>query len=210
MEEKELKITCTRGYVDVETDDCIGRFSGEPCSNYFGAAINEFSWIKYKGKTPDADKMKLIFEVMKNNRKNGLKVLFSIFSVRELVKAMEAIPDLIGNPIVVNDTVMRWELSNGINISFRLNECEYKKYPVVHYRDWCVNTSFVVNGKEIELEKWHLDADRVWEVVVAVQNGELIWVTKKKLFGKVSLPMLMKKEAYDRLRNKDVYTVLLF
>ncbi len=212
MGEEKLKITGTRAYVDVETEDSIGRFGGEPCGNkyfsYFGAHMDDFRWIKYCGDNPKADKMKLVFEVMKGNKKRDYKVLFGIFSVREFVGAMEAIPDLIGSVTAINDTDLRWELPSGINIIFRLNEYEDRRYPVVRYRDWYVSASFVEDGKERGLEHWHRSADEVWEDVIAIQNGELFWVTKKNLFGKVSLPTLIKKEDYDRARNKDVYTVL--
>ena len=45
---KEIKITGTKWYVDIEYKENIARFGGEMCVDGFYATVNSISWIKHQ------------------------------------------------------------------------------------------------------------------------------------------------------------------
>ena len=45
---REIKITGTKWYVDIEYKENIARFGGEMCVDGFYATVNRISWINIK------------------------------------------------------------------------------------------------------------------------------------------------------------------
>ena len=63
---KEIKITGTKWYVDIEYKENIARFGGEMCVDGFYATVNRISWIKHE----------LIKAVRKQNKNSSFKIEF--------------------------------------------------------------------------------------------------------------------------------------
>lgn len=75
-EEKQMKITGTKWYVDIEYNENIARFNGELCIDGFCARGDSVAWLKHKGIADDNERLKLIKNVIEYSRKNKFKVYF--------------------------------------------------------------------------------------------------------------------------------------
>ena len=62
---KEIKITGTKWYVDIEYKENIARFGGEMCVDGFYATVNSISWIKHQGYIEKNELTELIKAVRK-------------------------------------------------------------------------------------------------------------------------------------------------
>ena len=72
----DVKIGCTKWYVDVEYKGNIARFGGEMCVSGFYAEVRDLTWIKRSNETTEDDLRELIEAVMQANKKNYYKVIF--------------------------------------------------------------------------------------------------------------------------------------
>ena len=68
---KEIKITGTKWYVDIEYKENIARFGGEMCVDGFYATVNSISWIKHQGYMTE-----LIKAVRKQDKNSSFKIEF--------------------------------------------------------------------------------------------------------------------------------------
>ena len=73
---KEIKITGTKWYVDIEYKENIARFCGEMCVDGFYATVNSISWIKHKGYIEKNELTVLIKAVRKQNKNSSFKIEF--------------------------------------------------------------------------------------------------------------------------------------
>ena len=64
---KEIKITGTKWYMDVECDGNIARFSGELGDNGFYADANSVMWIRHSGFATDESRVELIRDVQETD-----------------------------------------------------------------------------------------------------------------------------------------------
>ena len=63
MEMEGVKITFTKGRLDIEYDGCIARFGGELCVDGFYAYANSLTWIKWnhcKGHAQEEDRIRIM------------------------------------------------------------------------------------------------------------------------------------------------------
>lgn len=74
---KEIKITGTKWYVDIEYEGNIARFDGELGNNGFYARKDSVTWICHKGFVTDESREEFIRKVQKNRTK------FPVFFVDE-------------------------------------------------------------------------------------------------------------------------------
>ena len=73
---KEIKITGTKWYVDIEYKENIARFGGEMCVDGFYATVNSISWIKHQGYIEKNELTELIKAVRKQNKNSSFKIEF--------------------------------------------------------------------------------------------------------------------------------------
>lgn len=75
---KSLKITGTKGYVDIENNGKTARFWGDLCLQGFTAIADTMEWISPEGmgEVSDSERALLVKEVKKRNRKEKFKITF--------------------------------------------------------------------------------------------------------------------------------------
>ena len=73
---EEIKITGTKGYVQIEDNGNIARFNGELCDDGFYAKADSIQWVRHKGVAADKDRIDLICKVTKYVKGHDFKVLF--------------------------------------------------------------------------------------------------------------------------------------
>ena len=73
---KEIKITGTKWYVDIEYKENIARFGGEMCVDGFYATVNSISWIKHQGYIEKNVLTELIKAVRKQDKNSSFKIEF--------------------------------------------------------------------------------------------------------------------------------------
>ena len=72
MEMDGVKITGTKGYMDIEYDGCTARFNGELCVDGFYAYASSLTWIKWnncKGHVAEEDKIKIMHKAQEYESK---------------------------------------------------------------------------------------------------------------------------------------------
>lgn len=94
-----------------------------------------------------------------------------------------------------------WTLPNQIIIEIALN-LPYEGY---------IGTAYIINGKRWELAHWHPQVDEMYNDLLDIQNGNTIWVTRKNMFGKKSVPIIMEKRDYEAMsdKRKSRYSILM-
>ncbi len=76
---KDMKITGTRGYIDVEYDGKTARFSGDMCIDGFAAIANTMKWLPPHENlsVTEKDRLSLMRAVREDVKNNKYKVFFT-------------------------------------------------------------------------------------------------------------------------------------
>ncbi len=129
------------------------------------------------------------------------------FSAKELLEALNMIPDRIGTISDVTEDSFIWNLPKDILVRVYLTNIPPRKPTHPHIIEWYVGYSYLKNGKEIALTHSHLDPCQIFEELVDIQDGNTFWVIKTNSFGKDSPPLIMGKEEFEKIKNKDKYRI---
>ncbi len=94
-----------------------------------------------------------------------------------------------------------WTLPNRIIIEVTLN-LPWEAY---------IGTAYIRDGKRLDLAHWHPQFDEMYHDLLDIHNGNTIWVTRKNMFGKESVPIIMAKREYEAMsdKRKARYTILI-
>ncbi len=203
-----MKISGTKAYVTIETDEYTCVFGGELCDG-FAANPLDVRWDRLPDDGSEVTIIKVIRDVWEECRGKKHPVTFDFFNVKDLLEVFNMIPGRIGTITDVNDDSFIWRLPNGIIVRVFVTRIPDKRYPTsIAITEWYVGYSYDKDGKEIALTHSHLDTHEVFEELVDIQDGNTFWVIKINVFGKKSAPLIMEKAEFDKIKNKDKYRIL--
>ena len=201
-----MKISGTKAYVTIETDEYKCVFGGELCDG-FAADPLDVRWDSLPVDGSEVTIIKVIRDVWEEYRGKKQPVTFDFFNVKDLLEVLNMIPNRIGKITDVNDEGFIWTLPNGIIIRVYLINIPPKHQTGTPIIEWYVGYSYIKDGKEIALTHSHLDLHQIFEELVDIQDGNTFWVIKTNTFGKDSPPLIMEKEEFDKIKKKDRYRI---
>ena len=201
-----MKISGTKAYVTIETDEYTCVFGGELCDG-FAADPLDVRWDRLPDDGSEITIIKVIRDVWEEFRGKKQPVTFDFFNVKDLLEVLNMIPNRIGKITDVNDECFIWTLPNGIIIRVYLTNIPPKHQTGTPIIEWYVGYSYIKDGKEIALNHSHLDLHQIFEELVDIQDGNTFWVIKTNVFGKDSPPIIMGKEEFDKIKKKDRYRI---
>lgn len=202
-----MKISGRKSYVTIETSEYTCTFGGDLCGDGFGADPLSIRWDKLPDDQSDASLIRVIREVWEECKDKKEKVHFDFFKVKDLLEVLNMLPDRIGTISDVNDDGFIWHLPNGILTRVYLTNIPPKKPTYPRIIEWYIGYSYLKNGKEIALSHSHPDLHQIFEKLVDIQDGNTFWVIKTNAFGKETPPLIMGKEEFEKIKNKDKYRI---
>lgn len=107
--------------------------------------------------------------------------------------------NLQGN-LLKNKDMIIWKLENQIIIKIYVNDLPNEGYIDIYY---------LKDGKEMSLTHWHPYEDELFNDLMDIHFGRIIWVKKKTLFGE-TLPIIIERKVYENMNDKKKrkYTVV--
>ena len=202
-----MKISGTKAYSKIETDEYTCVFGGELCE-VFSIYPLDVRWEKLPGDGSEVTVYKVIRDVWKEYKGRKAPVTFDYYKVKELLEVLDMIPDRIGTVTDIREDGFVWLLPNGIVVRVYVTGTPYEKSGSIMLTEWYVGYSYIKAGKEIQLTHSHLNTHEVFEELVDIQDGNTFWVVKTNVFGKESDPKIMDKERFDKIKNKNKYRII--
>lgn len=202
-----MKISGTKAYAKIETDEYTCVFGGELCE-VFSIDPLDVRWEELPEDGSEVTIYKVIRDVWEEYKDKKPPVSFDFCKVSDLLEVFNMIPDRIGTVTDIREDGFVWSLPNGIVVRVYVTRTLYQNSNSIMITDWYVGYSYNKGGKEIELTHSHLNTHEVFEELVDIQDGNTFWVVKTNVFGKESPPLIMEKDEFSKVRNKDKYRIL--
>lgn len=92
-----------------------------------------------------------------------------------------------------------WKLPNNIILKIFVNDI--KSEGEISFQEGYIDTYYLKNGKEQNLTHWHPQADEIYPDLMDINNGQIIWVRKKSIFGECIV--MMDKKEYEAVSSKE-------
>lgn len=100
-----------------------------------------------------------------------------------------------------------WKLPNDIMLKISIYDIQSKRG--TSFREGYIDTYYLKNGKEQNLTHWHPQEDEIWQDLMDINSGQIIWVRKKSIFGERIIIMDQKEYKAIDHKEKGKYTILV-